>query len=939
MNVRGLRLEAIFHPKFDNEKSSQQTIRKAMKQKAGEGYLEVSVKHSGSLLLWSGGDRFYSKNSTDNLYSLVGELLLRQHFIRANHDGVTAYQDCSDYLEAHRMTLSFEVVTSFMGDHGDRPNRDFLILTAVADRKTAQFFSTADAIEFAQRFRLPHNDCWVFQSAKAIQGLFDIYDETRETGTASTVLPVLNQAADTYVPSMYPHDVFQGDILEGLVIRFVPSTDTDRIRKLAQVAQDLLTHHVPVTQLDGCELVPGSVNLRQLWKQAGAQDFEKRLREEMGKSTTPVPMVSCDHSIISEWMSALRGSNDSTETAKIATLLSKLVNLTHHVQLKIRNGRILIVHVIHDETFKAFERQRQPGELHLFRGFSIELLQHETDPNNMDVEMGETSDEPLMLKMKFLPYMVRTFGCRNGLTTIRQGGPTAFMAYVQNLLTKWQISQASRDRWIPFFRAWGSYAAMCFDGTPIEPAKSLPELESSNYLEHLVLLSKLFEKGEFRVEEESGSDYKGLVIVVSPMKEEAQKLVDYVSQQLGGLKSIPDLTNPYLMDDVLAYGRICSQHISDRVKALKPLVKKHPNKIALILFECDEGDIAKRLLPSTESKKLNGMMKVWKSLPVVKVESFDASALSEETQDGDSLMNGTTTLEVSEKLRRYISTLKDLFHAKDKDARPGALVFFTGIPGCGKSTCVSGIESKLKETLTDRSSLTVEGDKIKQKYWNVVRSKRIEDTATITIADKNSPPQIWPTVAEIAAATKAIAIPVVPDQRALQTTTIQGVRFPNGETDATVVHHYPFSLQYLAVCMSRVLQRKAGTHVGRLDNSTPRASMIVVNFYGLYRNIKAEELGGMLSHRILSANATMSPTPIRLPFFGPNAVGDLPEEIVNVLIEAIQCQVRRSCLTFHVLTFCSAATIRKKLLLRKVQTAMSTILKAGFVIVWRSIAL
>eukprot|EP00569_Conticribra_weissflogii_P009958 CAMPEP_0171375476 /NCGR_PEP_ID=MMETSP0879-20121228/16793_1 /TAXON_ID=67004 /ORGANISM="Thalassiosira weissflogii, Strain CCMP1336" /LENGTH=112 /DNA_ID=CAMNT_0011885059 /DNA_START=1 /DNA_END=335 /DNA_ORIENTATION=- len=62
--LKSLRLEAIFHPKFENE-SSEKDIRKEMLEKIqnGEGHLEVTLKHSGSLLLWSGGSRFYSKNS------------------------------------------------------------------------------------------------------------------------------------------------------------------------------------------------------------------------------------------------------------------------------------------------------------------------------------------------------------------------------------------------------------------------------------------------------------------------------------------------------------------------------------------------------------------------------------------------------------------------------------------------------------------------------------------------------------------------------------------------------------------------------------------------------------------------------------------------------------------------------------------------------------
>lgn len=51
--IKRLRLEAIFHPKFENE-SSEKDVRKEMLAKVGndEGYLEVTLKHSGSLLLW-----------------------------------------------------------------------------------------------------------------------------------------------------------------------------------------------------------------------------------------------------------------------------------------------------------------------------------------------------------------------------------------------------------------------------------------------------------------------------------------------------------------------------------------------------------------------------------------------------------------------------------------------------------------------------------------------------------------------------------------------------------------------------------------------------------------------------------------------------------------------------------------------------------------------
>lgn len=37
------------------------------------------------------------------------------------------YDVCSKYLQEHRLTLAFEVVTSVLGDHGDNPKHPYLI--------------------------------------------------------------------------------------------------------------------------------------------------------------------------------------------------------------------------------------------------------------------------------------------------------------------------------------------------------------------------------------------------------------------------------------------------------------------------------------------------------------------------------------------------------------------------------------------------------------------------------------------------------------------------------------------------------------------------------------------------------------------------------------------------------------------------------------------
>merc|ERR1712130_222938 len=77
---------------------------------------------------------------------------------------------------------------------------------------------------------------------------------------------------------------------------------------------------------------------------------------------------------------------------------------------------------------------------------------------------------------------------------------------------------------------------------------------------------------------------------------------------------------------------------------------------------------------------------------------------------------------------------------------------------------------------------------------------------------------------------------VLPDKLALQDTTIN-VSSQDADGDVIMSQYYfPFSLPFLALCMSRVLNRQPNTHNGKLDMATNNACMIVVKFYCLYRS-------------------------------------------------------------------------------------------------------
>jgi uncharacterized protein (UPF0248 family) len=461
--IQRLRLEAIFHPKFENENRNDQSVREQMKQRVAShsGYLEVTLKHSGSLLLWSGQQRYYSKNSTDNRFTAVGEILLRQHFVRSFwNDAIDAtadkgmknlmqermYKACSDFVESNRLTLAFEVVTSVLGDHGARPKRDFLILTAVADRSSERFYSTSELVEFAHQFRLPHNDSWVFASPQSVDDLFASYDSSRERGLASGVVASLSQAAEAQVASLYPHIDFQGEIIEGLVIRFVSYRDRltmlRTIQRLSRTSKDL-TEKVPPSLPNCVELIlsksdPFSLvlrtDVRSLFHESAKNQthstaaFERLLQStlSLGEVRRKMNRVSRSESIDIPALARELENSENRETQRIAKLISTLTGINARVDYSvmeesIENGDssesrwLFMLHVIHDATFPKFQRNMSEGDMPLFRGFAVELCNDQTSSLKQTLlgvsersESSQNSDgELLMLKMKFLPYMVR----------------------------------------------------------------------------------------------------------------------------------------------------------------------------------------------------------------------------------------------------------------------------------------------------------------------------------------------------------------------------------------------------------------------------------------------------------------------------------------------------------------------------------------------------
>jgi len=104
----------------------------------------------------------------------------------------------------------------------------------------------------------------------------------------------------------------------------------------------------------------------------------------------------------------------------------------------------------------------------------------------------------LIRKMKLLPYMVRTFVCRNGLRILKDSGLGCFNAYAQRQFTRWEMSETAAYQWMPFFTSWGLYCeSQLWNTSTTAPStissydgSILPPLTSTWYIYTIIIISR-----------------------------------------------------------------------------------------------------------------------------------------------------------------------------------------------------------------------------------------------------------------------------------------------------------------------------------------------------------------------------------------------------------------------------------------------------------------
>jgi len=377
-------------------------------------------------------------------------------------------------------------------------------------------------------------------------------------------------------------------------------------------------------------------------------------------------------------------------------------------------------------------------------------------------------------------------------------------------------------------------------------------------------------------------------VVIAANETTSTKAGEQISKALGGVRlkyKLGSVTDQDFLDmrAPTGGGLVCCTIIEAFNKNFKKAIVKHGNYASLVLVDCEDEDIDSLLLPH-QTARLKGMVKSWKKLKFQKVISATSLVFRSIEEAKES--------EKNEQLQAVLKKLIEVSNSAPKlDVRPGLLVFFPQLPGSGKTSLTNEVGKKeLKRAFSEekREILISMGDKVKGKYWQAVKATRSSKSSAVFIADKNAPPNAWSTVAS--SIKNGIGVAVFPDSAALSTTAIQGIISIKGIEDTSRQHHYPFSLPFLAICMARVVSRPAKSHPGGLDCGLSYACWVVIKFFAFYRSITSDELFDTVKDKILKEGGICSSSPVQVPFFREGCEPHIPQELQEVLEEALKIQ-------------------------------------------------
>ncbi|KAM0856684.1 hypothetical protein ACQ4PT_048956 [Festuca glaucescens] len=497
-------IRATFYPKFENEKSDQETRNRMIEMVShGLATMEVTLKHSGSLFMYAGHlGGAYAKNSYGNIYTAVGVFVLARLFREAwGKEAPKMQAEFNDCLEKNRISISMELVTAVLGDHGQRPKDDYAVVTAVTElgHGKPKFYSTPEVIAFCRKWRLPTNHVWLFSTRESATSFFAAYDALCEEGTATPVCNTLDEIADISVPGSKDHVMVQGEILEGLVARIVS--------RESSVQMEEVLKNFPQPSLDGGRGDSGlGPSLREICAANRSDEKQqiKALLDNVGSSMCPVhcdwfgncgleaQSRNADKSVVTHFLQA-HPTDYATKKLQEMIRLMKQKNFRAAFKCYWNSQKVgflsndnlyykMVIHVHSDSVFKRYQQEmrKNQGLWPLYRGFFVDVnlfkannkkaaelskdsntllknIDGALDPSSSTKDSLADEDSNLMVKLKFLTYKIRTFLIRNGLSTLFKDGPSAYKTYYLRQMKIWGTSASKQKELTKMLDEWAVY--------------------------------------------------------------------------------------------------------------------------------------------------------------------------------------------------------------------------------------------------------------------------------------------------------------------------------------------------------------------------------------------------------------------------------------------------------------------------------------------------
>ncbi|WMV56323.1 hypothetical protein MTR67_049708 [Solanum verrucosum] len=314
-------------------------------------------------------------------------------------------------------------------------------------------------------------------SRKSVTSFFAAFDALCEEGTATSVCQALAEVADISVPGSKDHIKVQGEILEGLVARIVKRESSEHMERV------LRDFPPPPLEGEGLDLGPTlreicaanrseKQQIKALLQSAGTA-FCPNYLDWFGDDDSGSHSRNADRSVVSKFLQSHPADFSTGKLQRTKSYCNCNFCLVPGILVVFSNSSGNMGKHCNSSFFVDLDlfkvNEKKTAEM---AGSSNQVVKNEAEDSSLADE-----DANLMVKMKFLPYKLRTFLIRNGLSTLFKEGPSAYKAYYLRQMKIWNTSAAKQRELSKMLDEWAVYIRRKYGNKPLSSSTYLSEAE------------------------------------------------------------------------------------------------------------------------------------------------------------------------------------------------------------------------------------------------------------------------------------------------------------------------------------------------------------------------------------------------------------------------------------------------------------------------------